>query len=145
LILITGGAGYIGSHTNKILSEKGYKTVVFDNLERGNIRLVKWGEFVLGDTSDREQLELVFATYPIEAVFYFAAFAYVGESVQDPQKYYKNNLQFTITLLEVMQKYGVKILFFPQLVLLMEYLKKYLYQKFIPKTQSIRMEEASYL
>jgi UDP-glucose 4-epimerase len=108
MILIVGGAGYIGSHVNKYITQKGYSTIVYDNLITGHKDFVKWGEFVLGDTSDREQLELVFATYPIEAVFYFAAFAYVGESVQDPQKYYKNNLQFTITLLEVMQKYGVK-------------------------------------
>ena len=108
MILIVGGAGYIGSHVNKYISQKGYSTIVYDNLITGHREFARWGEFILGDTSDKKQVELVFEHYPIEAVFYFAAYAYVGESVSNPQKYYKNNLQFTITLLEVMQKYGVK-------------------------------------
>lgn len=102
VILIVGGAGYIGSHVNKLLSQKGYKTVVFDNLSRGHQEFVKWGEFFRGDLSDKDQIRACFNKYPVKAVMHFSAFAYVGESVTDPIKYYQNNVANTLNLLEVM-------------------------------------------
>lgn len=112
MILIVGGAGYIGSHTNKLLRERGYGTAVFDNLVHGHREFVKGGGFIQGDLSDREQVRLCFAGNPIEAVMHFGAFAYVGESVADPAKYYRNNVANTLTLLETMQEFGVKHLVF---------------------------------
>lgn len=112
MILIVGGAGYIGSHVNKLLNFYGYKTVVFDNLIYGHREFVKWGEFVLGDLSNKEQLRLCFRKYPIVAVMHFAAFAYVGESVIDPAKYYINNVSNTLNLLEVMREFGVQYFIF---------------------------------
>lgn len=112
MILIVGGAGYIGSHTNKLLHQKGFETVVFDNLIYGHREFVKWGEFVLGDLSFKEQLRLCFKKYPVESVMHFGAFAYVGESVIDPAKYYQNNVVNTINLLQVMREFGVRYLIF---------------------------------
>ena len=105
MILITGGAGYIGSHVNKLLNQKGFQTVILDNLSRGNIKLVKWGEFVLGDLSDVNQIRLLFKNFKIRAVIHFAAYAYVGESVKNPEKYYFNNLVNTLNLLKVMNEF----------------------------------------
>jgi UDP-glucose 4-epimerase len=112
MILITGGAGYIGSHVNKELHMRGYKTVVFDNLVYGHKELVKWGEFILGDLENIDQLRLLFKKYPIKAVMDFAAFAYVGESINNPQKYYINNVKNTLNLLEVMIENKVKYFIF---------------------------------
>ena len=81
-ILICGGAGYIGSHINKLLNQKAYETVVFDNLVYGHREAVKWGTFIKGDLSCEKDIEAVFRSYQIEAVFHFAAYAYVGESVE---------------------------------------------------------------
>ncbi|MCD6584212.1 MAG: UDP-glucose 4-epimerase GalE [Desulfobacteraceae bacterium] len=106
-VLIVGGAGYIGSHVNKGLFSRGYDTVVFDNLSTGHRDAVKWGDFVLGCLSDEVQLELLFKEYDISSVLHFAAFAYVGESVEDPEKYYRNNVANTVNLLSVMRKYNV--------------------------------------
>jgi UDP-glucose-4-epimerase len=105
MILVCGGAGYIGSHVNKWLNREGYKTVVFDNLTYGHREAVKWGEFYKGELSCVKDIEKVFAQYPFEAVFHFAAYAYVGESVNDPEKYYYNNVVNTLNLLHVMKKY----------------------------------------
>ena len=111
-ILVCGGAGYIGSHTNKELNLRGYETVVFDNLIYGHREAVKWGLFVKGDLANIEDIEKVFASHKIDAVIHFAAFAYVGESVTEPQKYYFNNVSNTLNLLSVMKKYGCnKIIF----------------------------------
>lgn len=107
MILIIGGAGYIGSHAAKILHGKVYDTAVYDNLVYGHAEFVKWGRFFLGDLADIEQLRLVFRSNKIEAVMHFAAYAYVGESVVDPQKYYLNNLRNTLNLLEVMREFNV--------------------------------------
>ena len=112
MILIVGGAGYIGSHINKLLNRKGYKTVVLDNLVYGHIEAVKWGIIEIGDLSNQETLDMIFEKYDIEAVFHFAAYAYVGESVNNPAKYYKNNVVNTICLLDTMLKYNVKYLIF---------------------------------
>ncbi|SHJ50439.1 UDP-glucose 4-epimerase GalE [Paramaledivibacter caminithermalis] len=107
MILIVGGAGYIGSHVNKNLNKKGYRTVVFDNLSYGHRKFVKWGDFVLGDLANIDQIRLVFQKYKIDAVMHFAAFAYVDESMRNPEKYYVNNVMNTINLLRVMKEYDV--------------------------------------
>jgi len=111
-VLVVGGAGYIGSHVNKVLNRRRYKTVVFDNLVYGHREFVKWGEFILGNLSNKEQLRLCFKNYPIKAVMHFSAFTYVGESVLEPAKYYQNNLVSTINLLDVMREYDVKYFIF---------------------------------
>ena len=112
MILICGGAGYIGSHINKLLNKQGYKTVVFDNLVYGHKEAVKWGDFVKGDLSNIEDIEKVFSQYKIDAVFHFAAYAYVGESVNEPEKYYYNNVVNTLNLLKVMKKHGCNRIIF---------------------------------
>ncbi len=112
MILITGGAGYIGSHVNKELNKRGYDTVILDNLIYGHKVLVKWGEFVLGDLKNIDQIRLIFEKYNIKAVMHFAAFAYVGESVENPQKYYLNNVKNTLNLLQVMLEYDVEYFIF---------------------------------
>ena len=111
-ILVCGGAGYIGSHINKALHQEGYETVVFDSLIYGHREAVKWGTFVKGDLANPDDLEAVFRDHDIDAVFHFAAFTYVGESVEDPEKYYYNNVGNTLNLLKVMRKHGCnKIIF----------------------------------
>src|SRR5438876_1011896 len=82
-VLVTGGAGYIGSHACKILARAGYRPVVFDNLSRGHREAVRWGPLVEGDLADREQLVNALESYRVAAVMHFAAYAYVGESVTD--------------------------------------------------------------
>jgi len=111
-ILITGGAGYIGSHINKLLCEKGYSTVVLDNLVYGHKEAVKWGYFEKVDLNDIEGIKAVFGKYDISTVFHFAAYAYVGESVEAPAKYYRNNVINTINLLDVMLEHNVKQIIF---------------------------------
>ena len=111
-ILVCGGAGYIGSHINKMLNQEGYETVVFDNLVYGHKEAVKWGELVVGDLNNPQALKELFDRYDFEAVFHFAAYAYVGESVTDPEKYYFNNVANTLNLLHAMREHGVnKIIF----------------------------------
>ena len=111
-VLVCGGAGYIGSHINKQLHMEGYETVVFDNLVYGHREAVKWGHFEQGDLGHIEEIERVFEKYTIEAVFHFAAYAYVGESVTEPEKYYDNNVANTLNLLKVMRRHGCsKIIF----------------------------------
>lgn len=112
MILIVGGAGYIGSHVNKELNRRGYETIVYDNLIYGHREAVKWGIFEYGDLRDTNRLEQIFGTYTIEAVFHFAAFAYVGESVDNPSKYYNNNVAATINLLDAMVRHDVKYFVF---------------------------------
>ena len=111
-ILVCGGAGYIGSHINKQLNKEGYETIVFDNLIYGHKEAVKWGKLVVGDLKNMDEIEAVFKNNQIDAVFHFAAYAYVGESVDHPEKYYYNNVANTLNLLHVMMKYGCnKIIF----------------------------------
>lgn len=105
-ILITGGAGFIGSHTCKALAELGYTPVTFDNLENGHEWAVKWGPFVKGDIRDRAALDRVFAEYKPSGVIHFAAFIEVGISVKDPGSFYRNNACGTLTVLEAMRDYG---------------------------------------
>ncbi len=111
-ILVCGGAGYIGSHINKQLHKEGYETIVFDNLVYGHREAVKWGTFIQGDLKNQEEIDAVFEKYDIDAVFHFAAYAYVGESVTEPEKYYDNNVTCTLNLLRSMRKHGChKIIF----------------------------------
>ena len=97
-ILVTGGAGYIGSHTCKALAKAGYTPVSYDNLEYGHEWAVKWGPFEQGDILDRNRLDEVIKQYQPAAIMHFAAYAYVGESVDDPGKYYRNNVAGSLTL-----------------------------------------------
>lgn len=107
-ILVAGGAGYIGSHTVKMLYKKGYDVIVYDNLSKGYREFAKWGRFIEGDISDDKKLKKVFQKYKIDAVMHFCAFIEVGESVVEPEKYYKNNLVNTITLINTMKDAGIK-------------------------------------
>ena len=111
-ILVTGGAGYIGSHACKALAEAGYEPVTFDNLVFGHRWAVKWGPFFEGDLQDRQALDRAIRTHEPEAVMHFAAFAYVGESVVNPGKYYRNNVVGSLHLLEAMRDAGVGQLVF---------------------------------
>src|SRR5262249_54844354 len=102
-ILVTGGAGYIGSHTCKALAKTGFIPVTYDDLSSGNEWAVKWGPLALGDLLDRGRLERIFEKYKPSAVVHFAAFADVAESVAEPLKYYRNNVAGMLSLLEVMR------------------------------------------
>ncbi len=99
-VLVAGGAGFIGSHTAKLLAREGYSPVVYDNLSTGHRTSVRWGDLVEGDILDTERLADAIADYKPAAVIHFAASAYVGESVKDPAKYYRNNVNGTQSLLE---------------------------------------------
>ena len=118
MILVTGGAGYIGSHCVLALLNKGLEVVIFDNLETGHIETVetlqKEGkvEFVKGDLKNLEDINSVFDKYKIDAVVHFAALSLVGESVKEPQKYYYNNVYGTLNLLNAMMSHGVKKIVF---------------------------------
>jgi UDP-glucose 4-epimerase len=110
-ILVTGGAGYIGSHTVLALKQAGYEVVILDNLVYGHRDLVEkvlQVELIVGDTGDRAMLDNLFKTRDIAAVMHFSAYAYVGESVTDPAKYYRNNVVGTLTLLEAMLAASIK-------------------------------------
>lgn len=107
-ILIAGGAGFIGSHVNKLLHQQGYQTIVYDNLSRGSRLTVREGDFIEGDISDENKLGEIFQAYSIDAVMHFAAFIDVGESVREPINYYLNNVAHTVPLLSAMIKHNVK-------------------------------------
>lgn len=106
-ILVTGGAGYIGSHACKALARVGYTPVSYDNLVYGHRWATRWGPLEQGDINDRARLDAVIDQYRPIAVMHFAAYAYVGESVQDPGKYYRNNVAGTLTLLEAMRDHAI--------------------------------------
>lgn len=108
MILIVGGAGYIGSHTNKVFTEAGYETLVLDNLSYGHEEAIKWGKFVQCDIKDFDDLDNVFEEYDITAVVHLSSYIEVGESVVNPEKYYTNNVVNTMNLLKVMLKHDVK-------------------------------------
>jgi UDP-arabinose 4-epimerase len=101
-ILVTGGAGYIGSHACKVLARRGFEPIVFDNLSRGNRWAVKWGPLELGDIADSARLREVLKQYRPVAIMHFAAYAYVGESVQNPLLYYRNNVGAAVSLLQTL-------------------------------------------
>jgi UDP-arabinose 4-epimerase len=111
-VLVTGGAGYIGSHTAKELAGAGYRVIVYDNLSRGHRWAVKWGPLEQGDLHDRERLERVLADNNIEAVLHFAGLIAVGESMQFPEIYFHNNVGGTLILLDAMRARGVKKIVF---------------------------------
>jgi UDP-glucose-4-epimerase GalE len=111
-VLVTGGAGYIGSQTAKALVKAGHEIVVLDNLATGHPEAVKWGPLIEGNLGDKELLEKIFKDQHIEAVLHFAASLLVGESVTDPQKYFWNNVVNTLVLLDVMKAGRVKHIVF---------------------------------
>ena len=112
MILVTGGAGYIGSHTLLSLVDAGHEPVTFDNLCYGHREAVLQGHFFRADLANNKALSRLFETFPIEAVIHFAAFCYVGESVGVPERYFSNNLVNGLNLLNAMLKFGVdKIIF----------------------------------
>lgn len=106
-ILVTGGAGYIGSHTCKALALAGYLPIVYDDLSRGHSWAVKWGPLAVHDLADKDALRRVILEYDIAAIIHFAAFAYVGESMHNPLRYFQNIVANTLTLLEAMADTGV--------------------------------------
>ncbi len=106
-VLVTGGAGYIGSHVVKVLGEKNYQILVLDDLSTGHREAVLYGELVVGDTGDLKLLRDVITSFKPDVVMHFAAFIEVEESVKDPLKYYENNFCNTVKLLKVMQDEGV--------------------------------------
>ena len=111
-ILVTGGAGYIGSHTCKLLALSGYEPVAYDNLSTGHREFVKWGPLVTGDLHDTARLTQTMLDHRPLAVIHFAASAYVGESVANPFKYYRNNVGGTLSLLEAMRNASLRHLVF---------------------------------
>jgi len=106
-VLVTGGAGYIGSHTAKLLATSGHVPIVFDDLSQGHDWAVKWGPIERGSLSDQERLREVLARHPVDAVIHFAANALVGESMSNPTKYFRNNTVGTLNLLDAMHAAGV--------------------------------------
>jgi len=106
-ILVTGGAGYIGSHVVRELLRQNRKPVVFDNLQNGHRNAAKGALFIQGDLSDQKKLKETFQSYPIDAVMHFAADCLVGESVQNPLKYFNNNVKNGLQLLELMEDFNV--------------------------------------
>jgi UDP-glucose-4-epimerase GalE len=111
-VLVTGGAGYIGSHTAKALALSGFEPVVLDNLSAGHRWAVRWGPFVEGDLADAELIRAVLSEYRPAAIVHFAASAYVGESMVDPRKYFRNNVANTLNLLEAALDAGVRAVVF---------------------------------
>ncbi|MEJ2201781.1 MAG: UDP-glucose 4-epimerase GalE, partial [Desulfuromonadaceae bacterium] len=107
-ILVTGGAGYIGSHVVKALGEEGYQVLTYDNLSTGNRWAVLSGELVEGELADRERLTQTVREFAPDAVMHFAAGIEVAESVHNPLKYYQNNSANALTLLQVLREAGVQ-------------------------------------
>jgi UDP-glucose-4-epimerase GalE len=102
-VLVTGGAGYIGSHTAKLLAASGHSPIVFDDMSQGHAWAVKWGPIEHGSLSDTHRLRDVFARHQIDAVIHFAANALVGESMSNPAKYFRNNTVGTLNLIDAMR------------------------------------------
>jgi len=111
-VLVTGGAGYIGSHVCKALANAGYLPVTYDSLACGHASAVKWGPLEVGDIRDASRLSAVIKRSGVTAVIHLAAFAYVGESVTDPAKYYRNNVAGSLVLLEAMRSGGINRIVF---------------------------------
>jgi len=107
IVLVTGGAGYIGAHTCKALARVGYLPIAYDSLVHGHEWAVRWGPLERGDILDRTRLDEVIARWNPVAVMHFAGFAYVGESVTDPGKYYRNNVIGSLTVLEAARDHGI--------------------------------------
>src|SRR2546423_13103023 len=111
-VLVTGGAGYIGSHTAKVLAHSGFEPIVLDNLSTGHRWAVKWGPLVEGDLGDSALIHEVIKSHRIQAVVHFAGFAYVGESMHRPRQYFRNNVTYTLRLLDAMTDTCVKHIVF---------------------------------
>ena len=111
-VLVVGGAGYIGSHTARMLSRSGHEVWVYDNLSEGHAAAVEKGKLIVGDLREQEKLKQVFREHKIEAVIHFAASCYVGVSVTDPAPYYQNNIVGTLSLLDAMRSVEVKKIVF---------------------------------
>jgi len=111
-VLVTGGAGYIGSHTAKVLASAGFEPIVLDNLSTGHRWAVKWGPLVEGDLGDSALIREVIKSHRIQAVVHFAGFAYVGESMHRPRQYFRNNVTYTLRLLDAMTDTCVKHIVF---------------------------------
>ncbi len=112
-ILVTGGAGYIGSHTVRELQRQGFDVVVFDNLIKGHRQAVEHAPLIVGDLLNPEDIQAVFREHPdIAGVIHFAAYVEVGESMENPGKYFRNNIQGSVNLLDAMMAAGVKYLVF---------------------------------
>jgi len=111
-VLVTGGAGYIGSHAAKALARAGFEPVVFDNFSAGHRWAVKWGPLVEADMSDHGALRQAIRRYGIVAAIHFAAHAYVGESVREPRKYFQNNITNSLNLIDALLDTGVKHIVF---------------------------------
>lgn len=111
-ILVTGGAGYIGSHACKALAQDGFTPIAFDNLALGHRDAVRWGPLVEADISDEAAVAQAIRQHAVRAVIHFAAFAYVGESVEAPAKYYRNNVGGTLSLLDACRSEGIDMLVF---------------------------------
>lgn len=111
-ILVAGGAGYIGSHAVKQLLKHGYFSVTYDNLSEGHKWAVVGGDLVVGDLADTEKLRETFSKYEIDAIMHFAGSAYVGESMQNPRKYFRNNVSNTINLLDVALDHHIQYFIF---------------------------------
>lgn len=111
-ILVTGGAGYVGSHVCKTLHENGFVPITFDNLSTGHLEFVKWGPIFKGDLLNPSDIKEVFDRYNIESVMHLAAKAYVNESMENPIKYYRENIQASVNLLEIfIEKKGKAFVF----------------------------------
>jgi UDP-glucose 4-epimerase len=111
-ILVTGGAGYIGSHVVKELLHRNYQPIVFDNLQTGHRNAAKDALLIEGDLSDPKKLKETFQSHPIDTVMHFAADCLVGESVQNPVKYFNNNVRNSMKLIEIMEEYEIKKIVF---------------------------------
>src|SRR5437879_13019868 len=112
MILVTGGAGYIGSHTVKALKKAGFQPLIFDNFSTGHRSFIKGTPAFEGDVINPDDLARAFAEYPIDGVLHFAGRALVGESIEKPELYYDTNLQGGLNLLNAMKTCGVKFLIF---------------------------------
>jgi UDP-glucose-4-epimerase GalE len=111
-VLLTGGAGYVGSHAARLLKQSGHRVWLYDNLSNGHRAAAVGGELIEGDLMDGARLAAAFRDHSIDAVMHFAAYAYVGESVTDPAKYYRNNIVGTLTLLDAMRSQRVNRIVF---------------------------------
>ena len=107
-VLVVGGAGYIGSHMVKTLANRGFVPVVLDNLSTGHAESARFGQLVVGDLADQALLDQLFSEHEFSAVMHFAAASLVGESMEHPAKYYRNNVCNTLNLLDAMVQHGVK-------------------------------------
>ncbi len=105
-VLVTGGAGYVGSQASKALAANGYRPVVFDNLSTGHRDLVRWGPLIVGDLCDPGALERLFSAHRFAAILHFAGLSDVGESVREPARYWRNNLQGALNLLDAARGHG---------------------------------------